>query len=115
MLSKMGWNEGEGLNSKRKADSIQAPISTIIRLNETAGLGSDTVGSQLSMDDVKSRQQKEKWVKTAKRYHGLATYTPAEKEAASGIFFSFSKKYSELGKRNSPSPLRDRCVRLEKW
>lgn len=73
LLSKMGWNEGEGLNSKRKMDSLTAPIATTIRLNEAAGLGAESVGEQLSLDDVRLRQQKEKWAKAAKRYHGLPT------------------------------------------
>ena len=68
MLSKMGWSSGEGLNSTRKADSISEPISTLVRLNETAGLGADGVGGSISMDDIKSRSQKEKWVKTGNHW-----------------------------------------------
>ena len=84
LLSKMGWNEGEGLNSKRKADSITAPIAPAIRLNEVAGLGSETAGEQLSMDDVRLKQQKEKWTKAAKRYHGLPTHVSSD---AKGVYF----------------------------
>ncbi|OWA51572.1 putative Angiogenic factor with G patch and FHA domains 1 [Hypsibius exemplaris] len=106
MLSKMGWNEGEGLNSKRKADSISEPISTLIRLNETAGLGADSAGEQISMDnDVKSRQQQEKWMKTAKRYQGLPTYTPAEKQASLGA--SSSKSGNVQWVRGGMNPTAD--------
>lgn len=73
MLSKMGWSEGEGLNSKRKLDSISQPLSSLIRVTETAGLGSSGIGEALSVGDIKLRQQRQNLSKTIKRYHGVAT------------------------------------------
>lgn len=92
MLSKMGWTEGEGLNAKRKADSISEPISSVIRTNETAGLGSDVVGEIMSMNDARSRQQQEKWAKTVKRYHGLPTMNMRERTVDPGTIYLHSTK-----------------------
>ena len=64
---------GEGLNNKRIVDSISAPITFDLRLNETAGLGSNSAGNTLSMDNVQSKARLEKWTKAAKRYQGLPT------------------------------------------
>ncbi|XP_055330017.1 angiogenic factor with G patch and FHA domains 1-like [Paramacrobiotus metropolitanus] len=82
MLSKMGWQDGEGLNSSRNTDSITQPLAPQIRLNETAGLGAELPSESLSMSDVTQRQKKEKWAKAAKRYQGLPTVNVPEKVAA---------------------------------